>query len=52
LNASYRDALQKAGKPHVFVGYQRERHGLEDPQHRIDWFDRLESFLQMHNPAQ
>jgi len=36
----------------VFVGYQGEGHGLEDPQHAIDWFGRLESFLQTHNPAQ
>ena len=51
-SSKYRDALQKAGKPHVFVGYQGEGHGLEDPQHAIDWFDRLEAFLQTHNPAQ
>jgi dipeptidyl aminopeptidase/acylaminoacyl peptidase len=48
----YRDALQKAAKPHVFVAYAGEGHGLEDPAHLADWYDRLESFLQTYNPAQ
>ena len=50
-SALYRDALRKAGKPHVFVEYAGEGHGLEDPQHTIDWLDRLDTFLQTHNPA-
>lgn len=31
--------------------YEGEGHGLSDEDNRLDWYNRLEAFLQKHNPA-
>jgi dipeptidyl aminopeptidase/acylaminoacyl peptidase len=51
-STSYRDALEKAGKPYEFIAYPGEDHGFENPDNMADWLSRLESFLAKHNPAQ
>jgi dipeptidyl aminopeptidase/acylaminoacyl peptidase len=45
------DALAKAGKQHVFVMYENEKHGFSDPKNATDFLKRVESFLETHNPA-
>jgi len=47
----YGAALKKAGKVHVFHSYAEEGHGFDDPANFEDWLDRLEAFLDTHNPA-
>ena len=45
-------ALKKAGTPDFeYVTYEDEGHGLEDPAHQKDWYDRLDAFLAKYNPA-
>jgi dipeptidyl aminopeptidase/acylaminoacyl peptidase len=44
-SALYRAALSKAGKPHEFVAYPAEGHGLDNPANLRDWFERLDAFL-------
>jgi dipeptidyl aminopeptidase/acylaminoacyl peptidase len=50
-SALYVKALAAAGKPYEYVAYDDEGHGLEDPAHLKDFFDRLEAFLNKYNPA-
>ena len=45
-------ALTAANKPHSYVVYEGEGHGFEDPANAIDFLNRVDSFLQTHNPAQ
>ncbi len=47
----YRDKLQDRELDIVFVTYEDEGHGLADKNNRKDWLDRLEKFLDTHNPA-
>jgi len=49
-SALYARALAAAGKPHDYVAYEGEGHGLEDPAHLQDFLDRLEAFLGKYNP--
>jgi dipeptidyl aminopeptidase/acylaminoacyl peptidase len=49
-SALYAKALAAAGKPYEYVVYEGEGHGLEDPAHLQDFFDRLEAFLKKYNP--
>ena len=50
-SALYAKALAAAGKPFEYVAYDNEGHGLDDPVHLQDYFDRLEAFLKKYNPA-
>jgi len=47
----YADALRKASKPFEFKFYETEGHGFADSANFKDWLDRLEAFLDKHNPA-
>jgi Prolyl oligopeptidase family len=45
------EAMTKAKKPHSFVVYEGEGHGLENAAHAIDFLNRVDEFLRTHNPA-
>jgi dipeptidyl aminopeptidase/acylaminoacyl peptidase len=45
------DAMTKANRPHAYVVYEGEGHGLENPAHAVDFLKRVEEFLRTHNPA-
>lgn len=45
------DALKKAKKPVESHTYEGEGHGFADSANEKDWLDRLEAFLNKHNPA-
>lgn len=47
----YRSALEKANKNVDYVIYESEGHGFSDPENEKDWLDKLEAFLNQHNPA-
>lgn len=47
----YAEALKRAGKDVEFRTYETEGHGFNDPANMKDWLDRLEAFLDKHNPA-
>lgn len=49
--SAYIAALKAHGKPHDYVSYKDEGHGLDDPANLADWLRRLEAFLTAHNPA-
>ena len=44
-------ALKKAGKAAESHVYENEGHGLDEPANQKDWLERLEAFLDAHNPA-
>lgn len=44
-------ALTKAKKSVESYTYEGEGHGFEDSANKKDWLDRLEAFLNKHNPA-
>jgi len=45
------DALVKLKRPHEFVLYKDEGHGLSDPAHATDFLNRMGAFLDKYNPA-
>lgn len=45
------DALTKLGRPHEFVVYPDEGHGLDDPANETDFLNRVGAFLDKYNPA-
>jgi dipeptidyl aminopeptidase/acylaminoacyl peptidase len=45
------DALLKLKRPHEFVLYKDEGHGLSDPAHATDFLNRMGAFLDKYNPA-
>ncbi|MCW3847017.1 S9 family peptidase [Sphingomonas sp. LB-2] len=45
------DALTKLGRPHEFVVYPGEGHGLDDPKNEADFLTRVGAFLDRFNPA-
>lgn len=45
------EALARLGKPHEWVVYKDETHFLEDPANATDFLQRVEAFLNKHNPA-
>lgn len=45
------NALDRLGRPHEFVVYPGEGHGLEDPKNETDFLNRVGAFLSKHNPA-
>jgi dipeptidyl aminopeptidase/acylaminoacyl peptidase len=47
----YAEALKRAGKNVEFRTYDTEGHGFDDPANMKDWLERLEAFLDKHNPA-
>jgi dipeptidyl aminopeptidase/acylaminoacyl peptidase len=50
----YELMVKAANKANVEIEthvYEGEGHGLSDEDNRIDWYNRLEAFLQKHNPA-
>lgn len=44
-------ALKKAGVPVTSVFYPGEGHGLDKAENKVDFFKRIEAFLNEHNPA-
>jgi dipeptidyl aminopeptidase/acylaminoacyl peptidase len=46
------DAMSKANKPHTYVVYEGEGHGLENPGNAVDFLKRVDDFLKTHNPAE
>jgi dipeptidyl aminopeptidase/acylaminoacyl peptidase len=48
---SYVDKLAKEKKTFEFYEYKNEGHGLRSAANRADWFERLEEFLEKHNPS-
>ncbi|ASK89870.1 alpha/beta hydrolase family protein [Sphingorhabdus sp. SMR4y] len=47
----YRSELEKAGKDAEYIVYESEGHGFSDSENEKDWLDKLEAFLNRHNPA-
>ncbi len=47
----YRSELEKAGKDADYIVYESEGHGFSDSENEKDWLDKLEAFLNRHNPA-
>jgi dipeptidyl aminopeptidase/acylaminoacyl peptidase len=45
------DALIAANKPHEYVVYEGEGHGLAKADHLTDFLTRVDAFLAAHNPA-
>ncbi|HLL30188.1 MAG TPA: S9 family peptidase, partial [Allosphingosinicella sp.] len=45
------EALQNAGRPHEYVLYPDEGHGLAKPENAVDFLKRVETFLAKRNPA-
>ena len=45
------DALTKLGRPHEFVVYPGEGHGLDNPVNEADFLNRVGVFLDKNNPA-
>jgi dipeptidyl aminopeptidase/acylaminoacyl peptidase len=50
-SAKLHDALTAAGKPHEYVVYEGEGHGLAKQDHFTDFLTRVDAFLTAHNPA-
>lgn len=50
-SASFHEALQKLGKPHDYLIYKDEGHGLDDEKNHADFLLRVGAFLNQHNPA-
>lgn len=48
----YAEALKAAGKPHEYYEIPDEGHGFSSPANAQLWYDRLDAFLQKHNPAE
>jgi dipeptidyl aminopeptidase/acylaminoacyl peptidase len=46
------NALDKLGRPHEFVIYPGEGHGLDNPANEADFLNRVGAFLDKNNPAQ
>jgi dipeptidyl aminopeptidase/acylaminoacyl peptidase len=47
----FHEALTKANKPHEYVVYPGEGHGLDKPEHAVDFLNRVDAFLLKYNPA-
>ena len=45
------DALTRLGRPHEFVVYPGEGHGLDDPANEADFLTRTGMFLDRYNPS-
>jgi dipeptidyl aminopeptidase/acylaminoacyl peptidase len=45
------DALVRLKRPHDFILYKDEAHGLSDPAHATDFLNRVGAFLEKNNPA-
>jgi len=45
------DALTKLGRPHEFVVYPGEGHGLDNPANEADFLTRTGAFLDKYNPS-
>jgi dipeptidyl aminopeptidase/acylaminoacyl peptidase len=43
-------ALTRAKKPHEYVIYKGEGHGLAQPDHSVDFLERVDKFLATYNP--
>ncbi|WP_374356706.1 prolyl oligopeptidase family serine peptidase [Chitinimonas sp.] len=44
-------ALRSEGKTFESVVYDNEGHGWRNPENRLDWYKRMEAFLNKYNPA-
>jgi dipeptidyl aminopeptidase/acylaminoacyl peptidase len=45
-----RDGLKAAGKTYEWLTFSGEGHGIQKPEHRLEYFRRMEAFLRQHNP--
>jgi dipeptidyl aminopeptidase/acylaminoacyl peptidase len=45
-----RDGLKAAGKVHEWLVFSGEGHGIQKPEHRLEYYRRMEAFLRRHNP--
>jgi dipeptidyl aminopeptidase/acylaminoacyl peptidase len=46
------EALKKANKPHEFIVFEGEGHGLQSPENAVGFLKRVEDFLRLHNRAE